>query len=366
MDETGILEGLGCNGLVLGSSEKKITLKKRVRSRCWTTILECISAAGRALTPLVIFKGKDLQQQWFPEELQFLDNWHFTTSPKGWTNDEIALQWLQQVFIPQTKPEKPSLRLLIVDGHGSHQTDDFMFECYTNSIYLLFLPSHASHVLQPLDVSCFSPIKAAYRRHIELSISYDDASPIGKAMFLQTYYLARQAGLTTRTILGGWRGSGLWPVNMAKPLLNPLVLPAAIVPATPLPIEKRKADLEDDSMKTPKRSQEVRSLMVHLTKQGEVDSTARRLFGKIGRGLDQQNLALAAAQSQIRQLQSKLDRIQHRKKQRIEPDPNGRFAQIAKVIEGRSRIQGLLEVSAAAAETASHEFEELCSEWQLQ
>ena len=106
--------------------------------------------------------------------------------------------------------------------------------------------------------------------------------------------------------------------------------------------------------------------MVHLTKQGEVDSTARRLFGKIGRGLDQQNLALAAAQSQIRQLQSKLDRIQHRKKQRIEPDPNGRFAQIAKVIEGRSRIQGLLEVSAAAAETASHEFEELCSEWQLQ
>ena len=161
MDETGILEGLGCNGLVLGSSEKTATLKKRLGSRCWTTIVECVSATGQALMPLVIFKGQDLQQQWFPDQLDFLDHWYFESSPKGWTSDSIALEWLKQVFIPQTAPQKTSPRLLIMDGHGSHQTDDFMYECFKNGIYLLFLPSHASHVLQPLDVSCFSPVKAA-------------------------------------------------------------------------------------------------------------------------------------------------------------------------------------------------------------
>ncbi|KAM4054341.1 Tc5 transposase DNA-binding domain-containing protein [Hirsutella rhossiliensis] len=46
MDETGILEGLGCNGLVLGSSEKKEAIKKRLRSRYWTIIVECVSATG--------------------------------------------------------------------------------------------------------------------------------------------------------------------------------------------------------------------------------------------------------------------------------------------------------------------------------
>ena len=61
MDETGILEGLGCNGLVLGSSEKTEILEKRLGSHCWTTIVEYVLATGHALIPLVIFKDQDLQ-----------------------------------------------------------------------------------------------------------------------------------------------------------------------------------------------------------------------------------------------------------------------------------------------------------------
>ena len=68
MDECGVMEGQGHNGLVLGNAEKSVVLQKNPGSRIWTTIVECISADGRALTPLVIFKGKTVQQQWFPEE----------------------------------------------------------------------------------------------------------------------------------------------------------------------------------------------------------------------------------------------------------------------------------------------------------
>ena len=62
MDETGIMEGLGINGLCVGSSETKVSLSKYPESRIWTTIVECISATGQHLAPLVIFKGKDVQQ----------------------------------------------------------------------------------------------------------------------------------------------------------------------------------------------------------------------------------------------------------------------------------------------------------------
>ena len=58
MDEAGIMEGLGLNGLVIGNSEKKVMYKKSPDSRIWTTIIECISTASIALPPLVIFKGK--------------------------------------------------------------------------------------------------------------------------------------------------------------------------------------------------------------------------------------------------------------------------------------------------------------------
>lgn len=94
MDETGILEGRGSNGLVLGHAEKKAIIKKQPGSRCWTTILECISATGQILPPLVIFKGLTVQQQWFPDEIEFLASWTFKATEKGWTNDDIALWWL--------------------------------------------------------------------------------------------------------------------------------------------------------------------------------------------------------------------------------------------------------------------------------
>ena len=38
-------------------------------------------------------------------------------------------------------------RLLVVDGYGSYETDDFIWTCFSNNIYLLFLPGYASYVL---------------------------------------------------------------------------------------------------------------------------------------------------------------------------------------------------------------------------
>ena len=84
MDECGVMEGQGHNDLVLGNAEKSVVLQKNPGSRIWTTIVECISADGRALTPLVIFKGKTVQQQWFPEELDFLSSWDFTVVILAW------------------------------------------------------------------------------------------------------------------------------------------------------------------------------------------------------------------------------------------------------------------------------------------
>ena len=136
MDEAGIMEGLGVNGLVVGSSERRSFQRNTPGSRAWTSFIECISATGQPLPPLVMFKGKTVQQRWFPED------WQFTATPNGWTSDKTAVEWLKKMFIPHTKPPNPKeLRLLILDGHGSHETIDFMFLCYQhNYIYYIFLP----------------------------------------------------------------------------------------------------------------------------------------------------------------------------------------------------------------------------------
>jgi len=50
-------------------------------------------------------------------------------------------------------------RLLIIDGHVDHITTILIAHYMEHD--LLILPPHTSHVLQPLDVSAFSPLKHA-------------------------------------------------------------------------------------------------------------------------------------------------------------------------------------------------------------
>jgi hypothetical protein len=53
-----------------------------------------------------------------------------SSSPSGWTNNKIGLAWLEQVFDRCTKSKaRRKYRLLILDGHGSHLTMDFINYC---------------------------------------------------------------------------------------------------------------------------------------------------------------------------------------------------------------------------------------------
>ena len=46
MDETGIAQGLGTNGLVIRAARKRRAYVKEARTREWVTILHAISAEG--------------------------------------------------------------------------------------------------------------------------------------------------------------------------------------------------------------------------------------------------------------------------------------------------------------------------------
>jgi len=64
------MEGQGENGLVVGSVDRRIVQKKQPGSKAWTSFIECFSIIGKALLLLLMFKGKSVQQQWFPVGLK--------------------------------------------------------------------------------------------------------------------------------------------------------------------------------------------------------------------------------------------------------------------------------------------------------
>jgi len=360
MDETGILEGRGSNGLVLGSSRSQALLKKQPGSRAWTSIIECISATGSLLPPLIIFKGKSVQQQWFSQDPRVLDqysDWNFTATDNGWTTDPTAISWLQDVFIPATQPAQPSTpRLLILDGHGSHETTDFMWLCYSNDIYLLFLPAHSSHVLQPLDVAVYGPLKTAYRKELGYLHQATDSTAIGKRNFLACYRKARQVACSIQNIKAGWKTTGLWPISLSKPLMSPLLL-------DPTNNNSRIQDsIQDTSIRsraiknqdtagsigalsTPRKSIDLKT-QLRLYSQQDLDPRTRRLlFQKVQKGYDVKDLELVVSQQKIQALEARLEAVRPRKKKKVQLSPNSKFASIRSIyraqMEAGDQIDGL-------------------------
>ena len=72
--------------------------------------------------------------------------------------------WLRKCFEVATKEKaNGKRRLIICDGHDSHISGAFMRYCYDNNIAVFLLLPHSSHLIQPLDVGVFSPLKAAMK-----------------------------------------------------------------------------------------------------------------------------------------------------------------------------------------------------------
>jgi serine/threonine protein phosphatase PrpC len=105
------------------------------------------------------------------------------------------------IYNPQTKPVDPSdTRLIIMDGHGSHATNEFMAFCFLNNIYCCYFPAHCSHGMQPLNNGPFNAVKAVYRKELKKFNFNNDARPIDKINFIKAYNTARTAGLTAKNV----------------------------------------------------------------------------------------------------------------------------------------------------------------------
>jgi hypothetical protein len=185
-------------------------------NREWVTAIEAICADGYVLPPCVIFQGKVYIAGWFESNLP--SDWRIEVSNNGWTTDEIGLRWLEKHFIPHTNSRvRGRYRLLILDGHGSHLTPQFDRICTENNIIPLCMPAHSSHLLQPLDVGCFAPLKRAYGRFVS-DLARASYNHIDKLDFLAEYPRARIEAFKPQTIQTSFAATGITPFDPERVL----------------------------------------------------------------------------------------------------------------------------------------------------
>lgn len=300
MDESGFAVGESQTSRALVNIREKSSWKVVAGRQEWITALECVSAAGVAVPPLVVFKAKHTNTAWVPTTTPA--DWRFSTSTSGWMSDSHAYEWLTTVFEPATRPSDQALRrLLIMDGHGSHITANVISFCMEHAIDLLILPPHTSHVLQPLDVSVFAPLKRALAAETD-AVSRLDSGRIQRIEWTRMYIRARARALTSVNILSGWRATGLEPLSPIY-VLEKLPSPKAsdaVPPQTPGQSSSLDLSLLQSS---PPEGTELRRANVVFNSQireaSGVPSPAKRYAERMTRALETAQNALITIQKEL-------------------------------------------------------------------
>jgi hypothetical protein len=98
--------------------------------------------------------------------------------------------------------------MLVLDGHESHISVKFDEYCKAHNIVAISLPSHSSHLIQPLDVACFGILKHNYGCKLDVFIKAH-ITHITKTEFFIAFQEVYCKTMIKKNIQAGFYSTGL-------------------------------------------------------------------------------------------------------------------------------------------------------------
>lgn len=86
----------------------------------------------------------------------------YNRTKSGWFDARCFEDWFMFTMLPLLK-KQAAKTVLIGDNLSSHINPQVIAECEANNITFCCLSPNATHLLQPLDVAYFRPMKIAWR-----------------------------------------------------------------------------------------------------------------------------------------------------------------------------------------------------------
>ena len=202
-------------GMPLNPPSPKVVHKVGAKNPCYLTggsktqvsVLACASAAGYAIPPFVIFDRKTLNPQLTKGEVSGTS---YGLSQNGWIDRTLFCDWMFEHFLAFAPPARPLL--LLLDGHSSHYCPEVIKACAEEEVIIMALPPNTTHIIQPLDRGCFSPLKSQWKRVIQSYVSKNHKA-ITRYEFSSLFAEAWYSSMTAKNIQAGFKISGVFPFN---------------------------------------------------------------------------------------------------------------------------------------------------------
>lgn len=174
------------------------------------TIMGAGNAAGNPIPPLFIFSGKRVGTNWLENAPP---NSTVCVTDNGWMDEKIFIKWFD-FFLQHAVPLRPLI--LFVDGHYSHFTLDVINKAREAQVIIICFPSHLTHILQPLDVAIFGPLKKAYKLAYHEYFNNHPMEPLNNPLFTKLIASPWLKSFSAENLINGFAKTGLWPINNSK------------------------------------------------------------------------------------------------------------------------------------------------------
>ncbi|CAK1581201.1 unnamed protein product [Parnassius mnemosyne] len=172
------------------------------------TILFTVNAIGDKLPPLIIHRGKNTWDQWLSDK--GFENTSYAATKNGWIDTKVFEKYMLNTVLPRLSEDPPAL--LICDGLSTHIQLKILEEAQKRGVTIIKLPSHASHLLQPLDLSVFKSMKNTWdaklvhwqRLNVGNKLPKDEFSRLLGEVWRE---------LDTKIIRNGFKKGGIYPFD---------------------------------------------------------------------------------------------------------------------------------------------------------
>lgn len=133
-DETGFMMGIVCPGMVGNTAERNSRSNViQPGNRDWATATICGNGEGQTISPLLFVQEHFYLPNWYTET-DFPADRAIKPTSNRWRNHDKGLEWLKHFNKHILSRRKGKYRILVLDGHESHESVDFQSYCKANDI----------------------------------------------------------------------------------------------------------------------------------------------------------------------------------------------------------------------------------------
>ncbi|XP_045761191.1 uncharacterized protein LOC123876139 [Maniola jurtina] len=164
-DETNVTDDPGAIKVLVPRGHRRVE-RVQEHSKSSVSIMFCGTADGKMIPPMVVYKSKHLYENWtMGGPLGTI----YRNSHSGWFDMNLFEVWFFKLLLPSIQEERIGNEKAVVigDNLASHFSPEVVQAAIQNNIHFTTLTPNSTHIMQPLDVGIYGPLKRQWRKILD-------------------------------------------------------------------------------------------------------------------------------------------------------------------------------------------------------